>query len=396
MYTCVVLIEAWPSSSCTARMSAPWSSMWVAQEWRSTWGLSCALEARPAAPCRRSTSHAPWRVSRPPRALRNTASASPRRRHCSGASARPALGPEPRHERPDGAARRAARPAPCSPCRTPGAARRRGRRRRATARPAPRCAARCRRAPRAWPGRAAPTGPSPTGRVEQAPDLLLGERLRQAPRHPGQLDVGAGIGGGAALVGEEPVQRAHRHQRRGPPTPGARPALAERARRTSTRSASVTSASGRALAAQPGRRRRGGRAGRRRWCSGARPRSARQPREELLDLERQAASGRRSAIGVGRPSPAPGREREPDDRLGVGDAARRRSSRRASASGTRSTVMAAPRRPAGRRAPRSRSRAEEQRRSSRRDSPGELWNVASCSSAAGRQAHLLGQLARRP
>ena len=45
VYTCVVLIDAWPSTSCTTRMSAPWSSMWVAHECRSTCGLS--LPSRP-------------------------------------------------------------------------------------------------------------------------------------------------------------------------------------------------------------------------------------------------------------------------------------------------------------------------------------------------------------
>ena len=39
--------EAWPSSSWTVRMSAPWSSMWVAHEWRSTCGVS-----RSASPAR--------------------------------------------------------------------------------------------------------------------------------------------------------------------------------------------------------------------------------------------------------------------------------------------------------------------------------------------------------
>src|SRR4029453_8930057 len=46
VYTCVVLTLAWPSISCTARRSAPWSSMWVAHECRSTWGVS--LSAMPA------------------------------------------------------------------------------------------------------------------------------------------------------------------------------------------------------------------------------------------------------------------------------------------------------------------------------------------------------------
>ena len=40
MYTWVVERLAWPSSSWTTRMSAPWSSMWVAHEWRSTCGES--------------------------------------------------------------------------------------------------------------------------------------------------------------------------------------------------------------------------------------------------------------------------------------------------------------------------------------------------------------------
>ena len=78
-------MEAWPSISCTVRMSAPQSSMWVAQEWRSTWGVSSP--SRPAsAPRRRTTVHTPWRVSRPPRWFKKTASASPRRAQRRGSS----------------------------------------------------------------------------------------------------------------------------------------------------------------------------------------------------------------------------------------------------------------------------------------------------------------------
>ena len=97
VYTCVVEIEACPSSSCTARMSAPRFSMWVAHECRSTCGLSRSPSPT-RSPCLRTIPHAPWRDRRPPRALRNTASASPRRAHRSGASARPAAGVEPRLE----------------------------------------------------------------------------------------------------------------------------------------------------------------------------------------------------------------------------------------------------------------------------------------------------------
>src|SRR3954447_5894405 len=38
VYTCVVVTEAWPSSSCTTRTSAPPSSRWVAKECRSVCG----------------------------------------------------------------------------------------------------------------------------------------------------------------------------------------------------------------------------------------------------------------------------------------------------------------------------------------------------------------------
>ena len=41
-------MEAWPRSSWTTRTSAPRPSMWVAQEWRRTWGLT--LSARPTRP----------------------------------------------------------------------------------------------------------------------------------------------------------------------------------------------------------------------------------------------------------------------------------------------------------------------------------------------------------
>ena len=101
MYTCVVLIEAWPSSSCTARMSAPWSSMWVAQEWRSTWGLS-----RPASPTR-----SPWRLQHVPRALAGEPAAAGVQEHRLGVATsaplrgrerRTAPGPEPGREGPRG------------------------------------------------------------------------------------------------------------------------------------------------------------------------------------------------------------------------------------------------------------------------------------------------------
>src|SRR5680860_561367 len=53
--------------------------MWVAQEWRSTWGDSRVSNPtwRPASP---TIFQQPWRVRRPPRALRKTASPSARTR----------------------------------------------------------------------------------------------------------------------------------------------------------------------------------------------------------------------------------------------------------------------------------------------------------------------------
>ena len=68
--------------------------MWVAQEWRRTWGLT--LSARPTRPAYFfTTPKAPTRVRRPPRALRNTASASLRRRHFVGSSSGRPCGREP-------------------------------------------------------------------------------------------------------------------------------------------------------------------------------------------------------------------------------------------------------------------------------------------------------------
>ena len=65
-------------------------------------------------------------------------------------------------------------------------------------------------------------GPVPAGdgvvahdRVEQGAHLGLGQRLGQALGHPGHLDLGRRVGREEALVGEEPVQRPHRHQRPG-------------------------------------------------------------------------------------------------------------------------------------------------------------------------------------
>src|SRR5436190_9973333 len=91
VYTCVVESDACPSSSCTTRMSAPWSSMWVAHEWRRT----CGKRRSPSparSPAARTMSHAPCRVRRPPRAFRNTGSpraAPPGRRALRSSTGRP-------------------------------------------------------------------------------------------------------------------------------------------------------------------------------------------------------------------------------------------------------------------------------------------------------------------
>ena len=217
VYTCVVEIEAWPSSSCTTRMSAPWSSMWVAHEWRSTCGDSRPAEADPRRRSARTMAHAPWRDSRPPRWLRNTASASPRRAQRGRARARAAAADgasqsasaarrraAERHDPLLGALAEAPAPAPPSRSRSPSDSPHSSEMRM----PVPYSSSRMARSRRC-------TGVGADDGVEQGADLVLVERLGQAGGHAGRGHVGGRVGGGRALVGEEAVERAHGHERPG-------------------------------------------------------------------------------------------------------------------------------------------------------------------------------------
>ena len=68
VYTCVVEMSAWPRMVWTVRRSAPFSTMCVAQEWRSMWGDACLPDAVEAAP---TICHMRCRVSlRPPLAIK--------------------------------------------------------------------------------------------------------------------------------------------------------------------------------------------------------------------------------------------------------------------------------------------------------------------------------------
>ena len=203
VYTCVVEIEAWPSSSCTTRRSAPWSSMWVAQEWRSTCGLSRSHEPGPRRRSAVTMAQPAWRDRRPPRWLRNTASASPRRAQRAGARAgggrtapasRP---PRPARADPTGTMRSFA---PLPKTRTSALVGVEV----AERQPAQLADAHARAVEQLEDG-AVPTvdGVVADHGVEQRRHLLLGERLGQPGGHPRCGDVGRGVG-----------------RRSGPPRPG--------------------------------------------------------------------------------------------------------------------------------------------------------------------------------
>src|SRR5258708_30934177 len=60
-------MSAWPRIVCTVRRSAPFSTMWVAEEWRRMCGEAARPETTDAA---RTICQILWRVSlRPPRAM---------------------------------------------------------------------------------------------------------------------------------------------------------------------------------------------------------------------------------------------------------------------------------------------------------------------------------------
>ena len=174
-----------PSSSCTARMSAPWSSMWVAHEWRSTCGLSRSPRPARLAVARARSARRPGAYSRPPRRLRNTASASPRRAHRSGASTSRPPGAELGAERVAGEAADRHDPLLGALAEGPDQGALGGRRRRGY---------RPDQLGDAQPGAVEHLehGPVAAGhrlvadhRGEQAVDLVLGQRLGQALRAPG-------------------------------------------------------------------------------------------------------------------------------------------------------------------------------------------------------------------
>ena len=139
-------------------MSAPWASMWVAQEWRSTWGMHPVLEpaARPAF----EHPQTPWRVSRPPRAFRNTASASPRRRHGRGSIRGRPPGPSQASRARRGVAAHGHQPFLVALAEHPDEPRCPTARSDRLSPASSETRAPCRTGPRGWPGPAGPAGPS--------------------------------------------------------------------------------------------------------------------------------------------------------------------------------------------------------------------------------------------
>ena len=212
MYTCVVEMLAWPSSSCTTRRSAPWSSMCVAQECRSTCGDRWPSSPTRSPALRTIVQHA-WRLMRPPRAFRNTASLSahaPRAGRCAARAGRRA--------RYEPTTRRALRPigtirslSPLPSTRTTPSSRSRSLELEpdrladadAGARTAVSSSARSRCGERLVAG----------DRAEQLLDLVLVERLRDPGGTRRRVDLLARVGRRAALGRAEPVERAHRHER---------------------------------------------------------------------------------------------------------------------------------------------------------------------------------------
>ena len=184
--------EAWPSISWTARMSAPWSSMCVAHECRSTWGVSLPSRPDPRPP---APDHQPG-------ALAGQPAAPPVEEHGVGVAPalpllgdqrRPAAGAEPVHERGDGVA--ADRH---DPLLRPLAERPQQRRLEVdVAEPQ----AHQLRDPQPGPVEHLEDGPVAPGHAARRPadggqqrlDLGLGQRLGKPGGHPGRLDVGAGV-----------------------------------------------------------------------------------------------------------------------------------------------------------------------------------------------------------
>ena len=113
--------RTWPRSSWTTRMSAPWASMWVAQEWRSTWGWT-----RSSMPAARALllEHAPDALAGEPPApgveehRLGVAAPGP----APGLELGPAPGTEPVVEGPPRRSGPGERDAPCPPCRAPARA----------------------------------------------------------------------------------------------------------------------------------------------------------------------------------------------------------------------------------------------------------------------------------
>ena len=217
-------METWPRSSWTTRMSAPWASMWVAQEWRSTWGWT--RSSRPAGRARfLSTPQTPCRVSRPPRAFRNTASASPRRAQRRGSNSGRPPGAEPVVEGPAGAAAHGHEALLVPLAEDPDQAGVRAEVGQAAARPAPTPASRCRRGPRGWPGRGRRPGrrrwscraaPRPRPRrwpwaAAAASAGVARRRWGRRRRHPPRAGSGAGPAAAASAratdAGPSPAAR---------------------------------------------------------------------------------------------------------------------------------------------------------------------------------------------
>ena len=187
-----------------ARRSAPPSSRWVANEWRSACGWAstsagdCAAACRAHVRSRRRTSEVP---SRRPDLDRNSARSMP---------GRPGRGERAPGSAPARAARapRRGRCASSRPCLRPAPSRRRSRPTRVRARPAPRRADPRHRRARTARGRAARAASWPGMRSSSAGDLRGLQYPREALGALGRAEQVGRVVGARALLPEDAEQRA--------------------------------------------------------------------------------------------------------------------------------------------------------------------------------------------
>ena len=187
-----------------ARRSAPPSSRWVANEWRSACGdtppatAACRAQTR----SRRRTSEVD---SRRPDFERNSAGSSRRAgaRGEHGAGPLEVVGHRPQRDLPDGDDPRLGRP--CPPRAAP---RRRSRRRRRRARRAPRPAGPRRRRPRRCARSRTSSGVDGPDAVQQRGHLVGAQHARQRGRALGRGHQLGRVVGDVAVLAQRPVERA--------------------------------------------------------------------------------------------------------------------------------------------------------------------------------------------